>query len=116
MIESVSPEHRLRICVLGDLEGLHTRSWLAYFVRRGHDVHAVSYYRPAGPPEGVALRALRPASGGGGFAAARRTQPIMLASRSALPVARILQLARYRRAGVRRESRRDLLEPIPLRR
>ncbi|MEX2158068.1 MAG: glycosyltransferase [Dehalococcoidia bacterium] len=105
MIESVSPEHRLRICVLGDLEGVHTRSWLAYFVRRGHEVHALSYYAPsAGPPEGVALRALRPASGGGVLPreAARPGLTPRLARRLPPGIQRLVQLVRYRRAGLRR--------------
>ncbi len=65
-IETVAPEHRLRLCVVGDFDGVHTRSWLDYFVRRGHEVHAVSYYPPARPPEGVRMHALRPAPKGGG--------------------------------------------------
>ena len=43
-IEPVPPEQTLRLCVLGDFDGAHTRSWLRYFVQRGHEVHAVSYY------------------------------------------------------------------------
>lgn len=103
MIESVSPEHRLRICVLGDLEGVHMRSWLAYFVRRGHDVHAVSYYALAGPPEGVALRDLRPASGGDVLPRkdVRPRPTVQLARRLPPGVQRLVQLVRYRRAGLR---------------
>ncbi|MCH8008495.1 MAG: hypothetical protein IIC91_06475, partial [Chloroflexi bacterium] len=65
-IEPVSVDHRLRICVAGDLDGIHTRSWLSYFVARGHDVHAIAYRTPARPPEGVTVHALRPTAGGGG--------------------------------------------------
>ena len=65
-IEPVSVDHRLRICVAGDLDGIHTRSWLSYFVARGHDVHAIAYHAPARPPEGVTVHALRPAAGSGG--------------------------------------------------
>lgn len=58
-IESISPEQRLRIAVLGDFDGVHTRSWLRWFVERGHDVHAISYYPPRTPLDGVTLHVLR---------------------------------------------------------
>ena len=95
-IEPVPPEHALRLCVLGDFDGEHTRSWLRYFVQRGHEVHAVSYYPPADPPEGVRLHVLRPAAGATGAAAAR-------AGRRLPPSAqRLLNVLRYRRAGLKR--------------
>ena len=43
-IEPVAPGERLRIAVLGDFDGVHTRSWLRWFIARGHDVHAISFY------------------------------------------------------------------------
>ena len=46
-IEPVPGEQRLRLCVVGDLDGVHTQSWLRYFVERGHEMHAISYYPPA---------------------------------------------------------------------
>ena len=52
------PGPPLRIAVLGDFEGLHTRRWLGVFVRRGHDVHAISYYRPSLDLPGVTVHAL----------------------------------------------------------
>ncbi|MCH7698234.1 MAG: glycosyltransferase [Chloroflexi bacterium] len=101
MIERVAPDHRLRIAVVGDIDGIHTQSWLTYFVARGHDVHAVSYYLPARPPEGVAVHALRPAAGGGGRPA-NGARP-GLASRLVPPgLQRLANLLRYRRAGLRR--------------
>jgi glycosyltransferase involved in cell wall biosynthesis len=48
----------LRICVVGDLDGLHTHRWVRWFVERGHEVHAVSYYPPRRPPPGVTVHAL----------------------------------------------------------
>ena len=48
----------LRLCVLGDLESIHTRRWLEPFVERGHEVHAVSYYPPAATLDGVNVHAL----------------------------------------------------------
>ena len=64
-VQRVAPEHRLRICVAGDFDGPHTQSWVRYFVQRGHDVHGISYYGAARPPQGVQMHALRPAGGGG---------------------------------------------------
>ena len=37
---------RLRIAVLADFDGPHARSWLRWFIARGHDVHAISFYPP----------------------------------------------------------------------
>lgn len=104
MIEPVAPDRRLRICVVADLDGIHTQSWLRYFVRRGHDVHVISYGTPARPPEGVQVRALRPAYGGGApRGRGARPGPSVRAAR-ALPIGvqRLLNLLRYRRAGLRR--------------
>jgi len=97
-VELVAPGERLRICVVGDLDGIHTHSWLTYFVARGHDVHGVSYYLPARPPEGVVLHALRPAASGGGRAASG-ARP---GRTSALPrsLQRLAHYLRYRRAGL----------------
>ncbi len=106
MIEPVAPERRLRICVLGDLDGLHTQEWLRYFVQRGHDVHGVSYYAPARPLEGVrvhALRAVLPQKDGLSFR--RRMRPgatARLAQRLPIGLQRFANLVRYRRAGLRR--------------
>ena len=102
MIERVAPEHRLRIAVVGDLDGVHTQSWLRYFVARGHDVHGVSYGTPARPPEGVRVHALRSSEGGRPRPGARPG----LTSRigRALPpgLQRLVNLLRYRSAGIRR--------------
>jgi L-malate glycosyltransferase len=61
-LERVTPERRLRIAVLADFEGPHARAWLRYFIDRGHDVHAISFYAPSVPIEGATMHALRPAS------------------------------------------------------
>lgn len=58
-VEPVSPEERLRIAVLGDLDGVHTRSWLRWFIARGHEIHAISFYPPSKPVDGVTLHVLR---------------------------------------------------------
>lgn len=102
MIERVAPEHRLRLCVLGDLEGPHTRAWLRYFVDRGHEVYGVSYYVPARPLEGVAVRALQPARARGPAAGGRPGLTQLLGRRLPPSVQRLVQLLRYRRAGLRR--------------
>ncbi len=97
-IERVSVDNRLRICVVGDLDGIHTQSWLTYFLARGHDVHAISYHTPARPPEGVAVHALRPAAGGGGRPGSGARPG--LASRLPPSLQRLANLLRYRRAGL----------------
>jgi glycosyltransferase involved in cell wall biosynthesis len=104
MIEPVAPRQRLRICVVGDLDGIHTHAWLRYFVARGHDVHGVSYYTPGRPPDGVAVHALRPGAGGGPGRAAAGRAPLLA---RALPpgLRRLANLLRYRRAGLPRGVR-----------
>jgi len=99
-VEPVGAEERLRIAVLADFDGPHARSWLRWFVERGHDVHAISYYAPREPIDGVTVHALRPsahgAPGGGAASAAGR-----------LPrgLVRVAQALRYRRAGLGRVVR-----------
>jgi len=102
MMQLVAPDHRLRICVVGDLDGVHTQSWLRYFTQRGHEVHGVSYYAPARPPEGVLVHALQPASGGGRLTPARPGASVRLAQRLPSGLQRLAHLVRYRRAGLRR--------------
>ena len=53
------PGAPLRIAFLGDFEGPHARRWLRVFVARGHDVHAISYYRPQVEMPGVTVHALQ---------------------------------------------------------
>jgi L-malate glycosyltransferase len=91
----------LRICVLGDLESVHTRRWMRPFVEKGHEVHAISYYRPSVVPEGVQLHVLddRAPSAPAGPAAMRpapRIPPDLL---------RIINALRYRRRGLARVIR-----------
>jgi len=110
MVEPVAPEHRLRLCVVGDLDGPHTHRWVRYFVERGHEVHGVSYYAPARPPEGVQVHALRalPGQGGsllgarpGGRADVRSAGAVRLAGALPASLQRLANLLRYRRAGLR---------------
>jgi len=65
-VERVASADRLRIAVLGDFDGVHTRSWLRWFIDRGHDVHAISFYPPAAPLDGVTLHVLKPRASLGG--------------------------------------------------
>ena len=102
MITPVPPEHRLRLCVIGDFDGIHTQSWVRYFARRGHQVTGISYYPPAGPPEGVAMRALRAAGGGGPDPVGARPGLTSDLGRRLPPgIQRLVNLMRYRRAGLR---------------
>jgi glycosyltransferase involved in cell wall biosynthesis len=103
-VEPVTPEQRLRIAVLGDFDGVHTRSWLRWFVERGHDVHAISYYAPATPPDGVTLHVMRPRAGAAGASNGARQRAT---AASSLPrgVLRLMHGARYQAAGLRRVVR-----------
>jgi glycosyltransferase involved in cell wall biosynthesis len=103
-VERVAPEQRLRIAVLGDFDGVHTRSWLRWFIDRGHDVHAISYYAPREPIAGVTLHVLRPGGGGpGGATAARGAAGI--AGRVSRGLMRLAHALRYQRAGLGRVVR-----------
>lgn len=91
----------LRIAVLGDFDGIHTRSWVRWFVERGYDIHGVSFYPPADPPPGVMMHALRerraPVPEGGRADAGARRMPA--------GIARLAHGVRYRAAGLRRAVR-----------
>ena len=106
-VEPAAPEQRLRIAVLGDFDGVHTRSWLRWFVERGHDVHAISYYAPAAPLEGVTLHVLRPPTTGDRRLATSR-RPTTDDRRPTTVLGGLLRLVhgvRYRFAGLRRVLR-----------
>lgn len=99
--DPIDPGQRLRIAVLGDFDGVHTRAWLPWFVARGHDVHAISYYPPRRPIEGVTVHVLRARSWEG--AASGATRPVGLPLPRA--VMRLGHALRYRAAGLRRVVR-----------
>jgi len=103
------PGPPLRIAVLGDFEGPHTRAWLRTFVERGHDVHAISYYAPRADLPGVTLHVLskgpskpdaNPYSPGE-RAEVRGKRPL-LASLAPPSLLRLVHALRYSRAGLRR--------------
>ena len=88
----------LRIAVLGDLDSIHTQRWLRALAGRGHEMHAISYYRPATELTGVTTHVLSEAA---------PTLPKEKASppfsvRSLLPASllRPVHLIRYQRAGL----------------
>jgi glycosyltransferase involved in cell wall biosynthesis len=87
----------LRIAVLGDFDGLHTRRWLSVFVARGHDIHAISFYSPREPLEGVTLHVLRDRAATGVVAPSARSGAGLIPA----SVARFVHAWRYRKAGVR---------------
>jgi len=105
---------RLRICVVGDLDGVHTHRWVRWFVERGHDVRGVSYYWPRRPPPGVTVHALAggdaPPAGAGGTGwtgwrpAARRLAEVVSPS-----LWRLVNALRYQRSGLGRTI--DGVEP-----
>ncbi len=102
-IERVDDGRRLRIAVLGDFDGVHTRSWVRWFVARGHDVHAISFYPPAAAVEGVTVHALRPVRQAAGGGATAQTS----AGRGGIArgLLRLAHGVRYRRAGLGRAVR-----------
>jgi len=102
-VERVSDAARLRIAVLGDFDGVHTRAWLRWFIERGHDVHAISYYAPAAPLDGVTLHVLKP--GRRGAAAAATSGAASAGSRVPRGLMRLVHGARYRMAGLPRVLR-----------
>ncbi len=98
------PESRLRIAVLGDFDSIHTRSWLRWFVDRGHDVHAVSFYPPNEPLEGVTVHTLaaRHERSSTRSTDPRSSRGSALLDRVPRGLVRIAQALRYQRAGLRR--------------
>jgi glycosyltransferase involved in cell wall biosynthesis len=89
----------LRLAVLGDFEGPHTWRWTEFFVRRGHEVHAISFYQPRRDLPGVQLHILRDGGGAGRPAGVSRARSL----RRVLPpsLERLIQAWRYKRAGLR---------------
>ncbi len=102
--EPDAPAQRLRIAVLGDFDSVHTRSWLRWFIERGDDVHAISFYAPATPLDGVTLHVLRPASGAR-TSRASATRGRGVTDRAPRGLVRLAQAMRYRRAGLPRVVR-----------
>jgi glycosyltransferase involved in cell wall biosynthesis len=94
------PGPPLRIAVLGDFEGPHTRAWLSPFVQRGHDVHAISYYPPQADLPGVTVHVLSSTRGDG--APSRSSGAPSVTNRLPPSLLRLVHALRYRRAGLRR--------------
>jgi hypothetical protein len=96
----------LRLCVLGDLDSIHTRRWMQPFVERGHEVHAVSYYPPSAPVDGVTVHALTAGSGAGESAAGNVPTKRTLRERLPPTPLRLINALRYRRRGLASTIRR----------
>ncbi len=96
----------LRLCVLGDLESIHTRRWIRPFVERGHDLHAVSYYPPSASLAGVTLHTLHPQrSSGATQTPASAASPRRFAAALPPTALRLISALRYRRRGLARVIR-----------
>jgi glycosyltransferase involved in cell wall biosynthesis len=98
---------RLRVCVVGDLDGVHTHRWVRWFVERGHDVHGVSYYQPRRPPPGVTVHVLAgadvpPVAPGRGDGMGWRPATRRLAEVAAPSLWRLVNALRYQRRGLAR--------------
>jgi glycosyltransferase involved in cell wall biosynthesis len=101
------PNAPLRLCVLGDLESIHTRRWMQPFVTRGHELHAVSYYPPSLPLEGVTVHALHPQHPPHGDQTPSPAAPPRRLTAALPPTAlRLINALRYRRRGLSRVIRR----------
>jgi glycosyltransferase involved in cell wall biosynthesis len=92
----------LRICVLGDFDSIHTRRWLEPFVERGHEMHAVSYYRPQASLPGVRLHVLHDR---GSRAEATGLSKRNAASRVPPNLLRLFNAFRYQRRGLTSQLR-----------
>jgi glycosyltransferase involved in cell wall biosynthesis len=105
---------RLRICVVGDLDGVHTHRWVRWFVERGHDIHGVSYYKPRRPPPGVTVHVLAegdapPVGLGDSAGAGWRPAARRLAETVSPSLWRLANALRYQRRGLGRAI--DSVEP-----
>jgi glycosyltransferase involved in cell wall biosynthesis len=102
MNESPLPGPPLRIAVLGDFEGPHTRRWVEPFIARGHEVHAVSFYRPGRELSGATVHVLRD-KGNRAIGQSGKSESKATSLRRIVPpsLERLVQAWRYRRAGLR---------------
>ena len=104
--ESDLPGAPLRLAILGDFDGLHTRRWLAFFVERGHEVHAISFYAPETELAGVRLHVLDGGGPKGGQEGGHRGATASLMRRLPPTMQRLIQARRYASAGLGRTLRR----------
>ena len=110
------PGPPLRIAVLGDFDGPHTRAWVRTFVEHGHDVHAISYYESIAERmdelPGVTFHSFRPYPYQGkripgtnasyGWTEPPKSPLRSLAKKVPPDLMRLAHAWRYRRAGLRR--------------
>ncbi|HEY8173782.1 MAG TPA: glycosyltransferase, partial [Dehalococcoidia bacterium] len=101
-IERVPSEKRLRIAVLADFDGPHARSWVRWFINRGHDVHVISFYPPVQPVVGATMHALRPSRAPSTTVDAARTARASTTRGRFGGTLRLAHGVRYRLAGLRR--------------
>ena len=113
MLPNVNPPLQgqpLRLAVLGDFDGPHTRRWLRVFVDRGHEVHAISFYQPREDLPGVTLHVLRPGERqrSGEASTDRPAQALTQRAREMVDaiadrwLLRVVHALRYQNAGLRR--------------
>jgi glycosyltransferase involved in cell wall biosynthesis len=102
-VEPVAATERLNIAVLGDFDGVHTRSWVRWFIARGHDVHCISFYGLRTPIEGAKLHVLR--HGASGVRVGARGAASSGPGRVPRGLLRLAHGMRYRTAGLGRVLR-----------
>lgn len=96
------PGPPLRIAVLGDFDGPHTRRWLREFVARGHDIHAISYYPPRAELPGVTIHVLSGARRDEALApSARAPAATPVLTKAPASLLRLLHAWRYQRARLK---------------
>jgi glycosyltransferase involved in cell wall biosynthesis len=98
------PGPPLRLAVLGDFDGLHTRRWTQFFVDRGHEVHAISYYRPKTMLPGVTMHLLSRVQGASAAAESASYAALARNVLNRLPPSalRLVHALRYQRTGLKR--------------
>jgi glycosyltransferase involved in cell wall biosynthesis len=89
----------MRVALIGDVDGIHTRSWINAIAAAGHLVQPIAFYPPASPLPDIATTPLRPRPV---TRAPRHEARGRTAGRMPRGLLRLAHAVRYRRAGLRR--------------
>jgi glycosyltransferase involved in cell wall biosynthesis len=94
------PGAPLRLAVIANFDSPHAWRWVKVFIERGHDVHAISYYKPRVDLAGLTLHVLDH-SRDGVSASVAAPRGASLTSHLPPSAARLINALRFRRAGLR---------------